>query len=53
MAWFRGERNQKSILDEISAFGDEELNASYQRFFEASESEKDAYLTGNGVVTAQ
>lgn len=50
---FRGERNQKSILDEISAFGDEELNASYQRFFEASESEKDAYLTGKGLVTAQ
>lgn len=50
---FNDGRSQKSILDEISAFGDEELNASYQRFFEPSESEKDAYLTGKGLVTAQ
>lgn len=41
---FRGERNQKSILDEISAFGDEELNASYQRFFEAQKYRVDGEL---------
>lgn len=53
MDYFANESNQKNVLDEISAFGDEELNASFKRLFEASDRENDAYLTGSGKVTVE
>ena len=53
MGFFADESNQKDVLNEISAFGDEELNASFKRLFEASEKDDDSYLIRSGRVTAR
>lgn len=51
--FFADEINQKDVLEEISAFGDDELNVAFKNLFEPAAERKDPYLTGKGRVTAQ